>query len=102
MKRDGCEEITIGVESGDEETLRRIEKGITVEQVRNAGRTLKRSGVRFSAYFMISFPWETRTQIDKTVSLMKELDPHVVIFSIATSYPETELWDICVQQGLIP
>ena len=102
MESAGCEDITIGVESGSEETLKKIKKGITLEQIRNANRILKENKMRFSAFFMIGFPWETKEEIGKTISLMKELDSHSAVFSVATPYPGTELYDMCRSEGLIP
>lgn len=101
MKSAGCDDITMGVESGDKETLKRIKKGITIEQIRNANRILKENKMKFSAFFIIGFPWETKKEVDKTVLLMKELDPRMAVFSVATPYPGTELYDICVSEGLL-
>lgn len=103
MKSAGCDEIAIGVESGSEETLKRIKKGITIEQIRRANVILKRNGIKFiDAFFMIGFPWETERDIMDTISFMKELNPRRAYFSIATPYVGTELYDVCNSFGLIP
>jgi len=102
MRRAGCEFCNIGVESGDEEILKKIRKGITIEQVRNTRKTLKDAGLACNAYFMIGFPWETAVEIKKTVALMKELNPERAFYSIVTPYPKTELHKICSSEGIIP
>lgn len=102
MKVAGCEEVRIGVESGDEETLKRLRKGVTLAQIKSSNKILRNNKMRFSAFFMIGFPWETIKEINKTVSLMKELSPHEAILSIVTPYPGTELYEIMQSEGLIP
>ncbi|MBI4287967.1 MAG: radical SAM protein [Chloroflexi bacterium] len=101
MKGAGCEEIFLGLESGSPETLRRLKKGITVEQMNTAAGVLRQSGIRFSAFFMIGFPWETMKEINETLTLMKELDPFAINLSIATPYPGTELHKICIEEGVV-
>jgi len=102
MREAGCEYCNIGVESGDEETLKKLRKGVTVEQVKNTRKILKDAGIAFNAYFMIGFPWETAAEIKRTVKLMKELNPERAFYGIATPYPKTELYEICSSEGLIP
>ncbi|MBF8265427.1 MAG: B12-binding radical SAM protein [Dehalococcoidia bacterium] len=102
MKKAGCEEIFLGLESGSPETLRWIKKGVTVEQMRSAVEILRQVGIRFSAFFMIGFPWETTKEINETLNLMKDLDPFAANLSIATPYPGTELHHICTEEGVVP
>ncbi len=102
MREAGCEYCNIGVESGDEEILKKMKKGVTIEQVRNTRKVLKDAGIAVNAYFMIGFPWETAAEIKKTVALMKELNPERAFYSIVTPYPKTELHEICSNEGIIP
>ena len=50
---------------------------------------------------MVGFPWETEKEINDTVSLIEELDPQYAVFSVATPYPKTELYQICRKEGLL-
>jgi anaerobic magnesium-protoporphyrin IX monomethyl ester cyclase len=101
MKSAGCEELYIGAESGDEETLRLMKKGVTIDQILSANKILNTNKIRCSAFFMVGFPWETKKEIEKTVSFMKQLNPRSAILSVATPYPGTELYDICMSEGLL-
>ena len=59
-KKAGCYLLGMGIESGDDETLKRIHKGFTVEQVREAVRIIKKHRIRLGTYFIIGHPYETR------------------------------------------
>lgn len=102
MKNAGCRYINIGFESGDEETLKKIKKGITIEQIKTATDIILRNNMNLNAFFIIGFPWETKKEIGKTIALLKELNIDSPIYSIATPYPGTELYEICKSEGLIP
>jgi len=59
MKNAGCDSISFGIESGNPEMLKRIRKGITLEQARNAIRYCRETGIEPHASFMIGLPGET-------------------------------------------
>lgn len=95
-------QVSFGVESGDEETLLKIKKGITIQQVINAKKVCQENQMMFGVFFIIGFPWETKKEIDKTIALMKEMDPYAAFVNVATPYPGTELYEICKSEGIIP
>jgi radical SAM superfamily enzyme YgiQ (UPF0313 family) len=102
MKKAGCDYISIGVESGSERMLKIVEKNITVQQVKDAVRMLKKSRIPFEAFFMIGFPDETEQDLEKTFQLMKEMDGGTVCLSIFTPYPGSAQFDTAQRYGLIP
>lgn len=101
MRGAGCFKIALGVESGNETTLLKIRKEVTKEQIRGAVKVCKRNNMEIGIFFMIGFPWETEKEINDTVNLMEELDPEYAVFSVATPYPGTELYQICRNEGLL-
>lgn len=101
MRAAGCEFCNVGVESGDEATLRRIKKGVTIPKIKDTRRIMKEAGISFNAFFMIGFPWEAKDEVEKTVSLMRELQPDLAYLSIVTPYPGTELYEECLSKGLL-
>jgi len=99
MKDAGCVEIAFGVESGSQKTLDRIPKQIKVEDSRRVLGYCRELGIRSKAYIMIGFPWETKEDIETTISFVEETIPNIVQFLIVTPYPNTELWKTIVDMG---
>ena len=60
MKKAGCVQVNLGIESGNPEILKAINKGITTDQVQKAVAITRKIGVRSYVYFMLGFPGETR------------------------------------------
>ncbi|OVE74901.1 hypothetical protein BVX97_06060, partial [bacterium E08(2017)] len=102
MKKAGCESMSIGVESGVEATLKRINKNISLETVRHAARLLNSSGIYWSAFFMVGIPGESEEDILNTWNYVKSLNPARAIVSVFTPLPGTELYDQVSDAGLLP
>ena len=102
MKEAGCSAIAIGIESGNDEVLRQMKKGFTKNQVREAVRIIKDSGLVFSAQFLIGFPFETEEQMWDTARFAEELEPVSIVLSVAAPLPGTELYTMAQQMGYSP
>ena len=93
-RRAGCFRLEMGVESGDDAILRRINKGITVAQVRAAADCIKAAGIELNTYFILGHPGETPDSIDRTRQLAMELNPDNIALGIMVPYPGTEIYRI--------
>ncbi|MDP6525909.1 MAG: radical SAM protein [Kiritimatiellia bacterium] len=98
MKAAGCNRIYFGVESGLQDMLDRVDKGITIEQVRETIKMTKRHGIRALGFFMTGLPGETRDTLESTVKFAMSLDLDYVQFSKTTAKPLTQLWRDLVKE----
>ena len=93
-KKAGCFRLEMGVESGDNEILKAINKGITVEQIRNAVKIIKDSGILVSTYYILGHPNETLATIKKTINLAAELNTDTIAVGLMVPYPGTEIYEM--------
>ena len=90
-KKAGCYRLEMGVESGDNEILKAIGKGITVEQVRTAVRIIKKTRISLGTYFILGHPNETKQTLRKTVDLAVELNTDTIAVGLMVPYPGTRI-----------
>jgi len=93
MKDAGCFLIQMGVESGNNEMLKRIGKNLTIENAYSAAEIIKRQGITLHVFFMFGFPDETIETFNDTKIAMLRMDPDTIIYSLFTPYPGTQLFE---------
>lgn len=102
MKNAGCVSIALGVETGNESTLKNIKKGATLTQIRRCIDIIRKQNIELGTFFMIGFPWEGEREISETIKFMKSIKSSgTVNLSIATPYPGTELYELLISEGMI-
>jgi len=101
-KKAGCFQIMYGIETGDPDELQFINKQSTLEQAENAIKLGKDAGITVRANFMLGFPISGYSNIIRTIKFAKRIMPDLVRFFIVKPFPNTRLWEYCVEQKLIP
>lgn len=94
MQQAGLRMVHVGIESASQRVLDEIyDKGITLEQVREAVEMASDLGLKVRGYFMLGAPTETEEEVRASVQLANELPLDDVTFSITTPLPHTYLYD---------
>jgi len=101
MKEAGCRLLIVGYESGDQQILKNIKKGATLERARQFTKDCHKLGLVIHGDFIIGLPGETRETINNTIAFAKELDVETIQVSVAHAYPGTELYDYAVKNGFM-
>jgi len=92
----GCFALEIGIESGSNEILKRINKQITTEQAEEAVRIIKKAGIEVDANFILGHPHETIKTVKRTIQFAAKLNPTTIAIGIMTPYPGTKVYKMAL------
>ncbi|MCU0914214.1 MAG: B12-binding domain-containing radical SAM protein [Planctomycetes bacterium] len=98
LRQAGCTVIGFGVESGNEEILRKSGKGITLAQARSSVALARRLGFKTGSYFILGFPGETPRTAWDTINFARQLNTDSVSIGIMIPFPRTEI-DEMIRRG---
>ncbi len=99
MKESGCIFISYGCESGDQDIINNIGKGITLEQVKNAVELTNKVGIKNSVNFIIGHPGETYQKAMNTIEFADKLPTNFVNVYNLIPYPGTILYEWINKNG---
>jgi anaerobic magnesium-protoporphyrin IX monomethyl ester cyclase len=89
LKRAGCAEVWMGVESGSQKVLDAMEKGLRVEEVIAARDHLRLEGIRACYFLQLGYPGERWEDLQKTIALVRNTRPDDVGVSFSYPLPNT-------------
>ncbi len=101
MKLGGCTATYVGIESGNNDILKKIKKTQTTDECIQAMENLRKHGIESHAFIMAGFPDETEETFKQTMDFIPKLRPDGVIFSIFTPYPGSDIYNECKDKGII-
>lgn len=99
MKEAGCIGVSVGIESANNEILRRIKKKETIEDIEKGCQYLVQAGIPVQAQFMIGNPGDTLETVKESLEFARRQKFASAAFYLALPYPKTELWDYVKEHG---
>lgn len=91
FKAANVERVELGIETGDEEIMRKMGKGTSMEKIKKAHEAARKAGVPIGTFFLFGQPNETEASIKKTIDLAVKINPVLPMFGLMTPYPGTEV-----------
>ncbi len=91
MRDANCQLVGLGIESGEEDTLKKMGKGTSLENIFEAVRVVKKAKLPFMSFFILGQPNETADSARRTISFAAKLNPDMPIFGIMVPYPGTKI-----------
>ena len=68
MKKAGCYQISLGIESANDTILKFLKKGYTIKQIKKAIEIIKKYDIGIHGYFIIGSPMETKEEMLNTIN----------------------------------
>jgi hopanoid biosynthesis associated radical SAM protein HpnJ len=102
LRDNGLRLLLVGYESGSQQILINIKKGLRVERARQFAADCHDLGITVHGTFILGLPGETKQTIQETIRFAREVNPHTIQVSIAAPYPGTELHRQATENGWLP
>lgn len=93
MKKAGCFLIAFGLETGTDESLKKMKKNTSLIQNYNSVQMAKKAGLQTLGFYIIGFPWETKNDLEKTKKAIFKNDTDFIEIHIAVPFIGTELYN---------
>ena len=101
LKDNGLRLLLVGYETGNQQILNNIKKGVRLDVARRFTRDCKALGIAIHGTFVLGLPGETRETIQETIRFACEIDPATIQVSLAAPYPGTALYAEAHRNGWI-
>ncbi len=102
MRENGLRLLLVGFESGNQQILTNIKKGVKVERARQFAKDCRDLGITIHGTFIVGLPGETKETIQETIRFARDINPHTLQVSIAAPYPGTTLYEQAIENGWLP
>lgn len=99
LKENGLRLLLVGYESGNQQILHNIKKGMRIEVAREFTKNCHDLGIKIHGTFILGLPGETKETIRETINYAKEINPHTLQVSLAAPYPGTFLHKQATENG---
>lgn len=99
LRDNGLRLLLVGYESGNQQILHNIKKGMLVDVAKRFTKDCRDLGITIHGTFILGLPGETRDTIEETIRFAKEINPHTLQVSLAAPYPGTALHKQAVENG---
>jgi hopanoid biosynthesis associated radical SAM protein HpnJ len=101
LKDGGLRLFVVGYESGNDQILKNIQKGVSTERARRFTKDCHEIGILIHGTFILGLPGETRETIEQTIRFAQEMTPETLQVSLASPYPGTGFYDFVVKNGYL-
>jgi hopanoid biosynthesis associated radical SAM protein HpnJ len=99
LKDNGLRLLLVGYESGNQQILNNVKKGVRLDNARRFTSDAKSLGIKIHGTFIFGLPGETTDTIQETIRFARDIDPDTVQASIAAPYPGTALHRQALAEG---
>src|SRR6202166_2854075 len=99
LRDNGLRLLLVGYETGNQQILNNIKKGMRIDIARRFTKDCHELGITIHGTFILGLPGETKETIEETIRFAAEINPHTIQVSLAAPYPGTELYRQAVEEG---